>query len=170
MPRKTKLSRKLIERLALAVRKGLQIAQACEKAGIAEGSYYRWLSADEAGVKRNPLIGVLREAIQKAEARFEDESLQRIREAGRGGAVVRTVVRTTRQGDTIEETTYSTPAWQADAFLLERKHPDRYSRLVKTDVTSKGQAVKGYIGFSPEEWDEHQKEQGTESKSEGSKD
>jgi transposase len=41
--------------------------------------------------------------------------------------------------------------WQAAAWKLERRYPQMYGRTI--DVTSKGDKVKAYIGFSPDEWD-----------------
>lgn len=45
--------------------------------------------------------------------------------------------------------------WQAAAWKLERRHPEKYGRTVQNvDVTTKGQALKAFIGFTPDEWQE----------------
>ena len=42
--------------------------------------------------------------------------------------------------------------WQAAAWKLERLYPNEYGRTV-VDHQTKGQAIKGYIGLSPDDWD-----------------
>ena len=43
-------------------------------------------------------------------------------------------------------------SWQAAAWKLERLYPNEYGRTV-VDHQTKGQAIKGYIGLSPDDWD-----------------
>lgn len=45
--------------------------------------------------------------------------------------------------------------WQAAAWKLERRYPEKYGRSVQNiDLTSGGKALKAYVGFSPDEWQE----------------
>ena len=42
--------------------------------------------------------------------------------------------------------------WSANAWLLERKWPEQYGKRDAVDVTSGGQPLKAFIGFTPDEW------------------
>ena len=163
--RQLKLNDNTVKKLVTCIRKGLTVEKTAELSGISESTLNSWKQSAiraEAQLSANlPLTGKDHKflsflvAIKRAEAEFEEDAVQRIREAGRGGAIIRTTVTTRRNGDVVEDTQISRPEWQALAFLLERKYPDRYGRRERRDIdlTSGGKAVKGYIGFSPEEWD-----------------
>lgn len=46
-------------------------------------------------------------------------------------------------------------AWQAAAWKLERRYPKDYGRTVTEHTGSVEHQIKGYVGFTPDEWDEH---------------
>lgn len=92
-------------------------------------------------------------AIEKAAAEWEAEALEAIRQAGIGEDAEETVVTetlggwdgTTRNADgspvlhvvgrTVVVKKRKQKAWQANAWLLERKLPDQYARVTKTELT-----------------------------------
>lgn len=70
------------------------------------------------------------EAILVAEAEYKRAKLKLIAEAGK-----------------------ATNMWSANAWLLERKWPEQYGKRTELDVTSGGQPLKTFIGFTPDQWD-----------------
>jgi transposase len=75
---------------------------AARAAGISEATFYRWLQRGE-----NSKSGIFREfceAVKNAEAEAEAELLSFIIEQARSGT------------------------WQAAAWILERRHPERWAR------------------------------------------
>lgn len=83
----------------------LSVAAAC--AGISRSTLFGWLrhgEAEESGVYRD-----FTDALRQAEAEAEAEMLTRIRTA-------------------------ALDTWQAAAWYLERRHPDRWGRRARLDV------------------------------------
>lgn len=109
----TKLSEKMIEDLEFILRSGCYVETAAAYVGIAKDTYYRWLRRGaaerkhiEAGGKprkREALYAQLSDAIESAVAAAEVNDLALI-------------------------STASKDSWQAAAWKLERRHPDRWGR------------------------------------------
>tara|TARA_Y100000004_G_C8948076_1_gene427222 strand:+ start:759 stop:1190 length:432 start_codon:yes stop_codon:yes gene_type:complete len=96
-----KLDEQLTERLLNAIKLGSYIEHACAYAGINSSTYRRWRSLAEDNLE--PYKSLF-EKIQQAEA----EGI--IRRIGR-------IEKQAQEGN-----------WQADAWLLERKYPDKFGR------------------------------------------
>lgn len=126
---KSKLTTEAQEKICNALRAGNHAKVAAEFGGVAETTFFRWMQEGEAaasGAKRE-----FWEAIKKAEADAEVQRVARIAKAGQDGI------------------------WQADAWWLERKFPERWGRQIQ-DVNHGGAVtvnVKGYGKFTPDEWD-----------------
>ena len=104
--RRLKLTPELIEQVVTAIRLGNYAQTACELVGIGTTTYYRWLEMAEK--PSNPQIyREFRDAIKRAEAEAE----------------VRTVARIMRAADD--------GTWQASAWYLERKHPEKWGKNEK---------------------------------------
>lgn len=94
--------------IAENIRNGQALRVSCALAGISEATFRRYYRA---GAEGDPEWVWLFEEVFKAAAEFEQEAVDAIRTAGTGGT------------------------WQAYAWLLERKYPDRYGRRTQTTVT-----------------------------------
>jgi hypothetical protein len=126
---KNKLTPETQDKICNALRAGNHAKVAAEFGGVSETTFFRWMQEGEAatsGAKRE-----FWEAIKKAEADAEVQRVARIAKAGQDGV------------------------WQADAWWLERKFPERWGRQIQ-DVNHGGTVtvkVKGYGKFTPDEWD-----------------
>jgi transposase len=119
----TKLTPGVQERIVEALRTGSYKTTAAAYAGIDVRSIYHWLERGEADIE----LGIesdyaqFFQAVKKAEADHEINALLLIDNAARTGD----------------------GAWQAAAWTLARKHPDRWGRRQRVD------------GLTPDEFDEH---------------
>lgn len=108
MARPTKLTAALQQRIVAAIRAGCYAEQAAAAAGVHRATFFRWLArGTETG---SGLYFEFLQAVRQAEAEAEEIAVTIIREAALDGA------------------------WQAAAWFLERKFPERWSRRDKVDV------------------------------------
>lgn len=105
MARPSKLTSGVHDIIVEALASGCYRETAAEHAGIHVATFYRWIEQGEADIEhdRKSAHRELCEAIQEAEAKAELEALQAIKKAGG-------------------------KSWQAHAWFLERKKPDRWGR------------------------------------------
>jgi hypothetical protein len=108
--RPSKLNPDCIARLVDALRAGHTREGAAALAGIGRSTFNAWLAAAKEPDADRELLAFL-DAIKNAEADAESELLGVIRAAAE------------RQ-------------WQAAAWILERRHPDRWGKRVKAEVTA----------------------------------
>jgi transposase-like protein len=138
--RPTKLTPDLKERIVGAIRSGAYNETAAAYAGIAESTFYAWLANAQKDREANPEQGTdfteFQEAVEKAQAEAELDKLLIIGKAARGQP-------------TAEGVPGTPGSWQAAAWMLERKHPDRYGRRIvqipdptPDDPKKKGKAAK----------------------------
>jgi len=110
--RKSKLDSERQKKLLSAIRMGNDKKVACAVAGISEATLYRWL---ELAQKKNARAELreFRESLERAEAEAEAIKVGRINQAADNGR------------------------WQAAAWWLERKHPERWGQQtkIKTEVS-----------------------------------
>jgi transposase len=115
--RPRKLTAKRQKAITEAIRLGARRDQAAEAAGIARSTLQNWIARGELD-GRQPHKRFA-EAVRTAEAEFELESLRAIEQAAAGGD------------------------WRAKAWVLERRHPERWGRQTRHEVTGPdGQAVE----------------------------
>jgi transposase len=124
---KLKLTGDLIERITRLIGDGNYIEVACAAVGIGKTTFYRWL---ERGEKAE--TGVYRDfwnAVKKAEAESESKYVGVIRDAANSGT------------------------WQAAAWWLERRYPDRWGKKDQMALTGKdgGALVIEYVN----DWRKH---------------
>lgn len=107
---KRKLSNELRDSLCEALRKGHYRETACALVGIHKDTFYEWIKKSENEERPDyEIYADFADAVKKAEAEAEDKALKVITDA--------------------------TPLnWQAGAWYLERKYPDRYGRRVAVDA------------------------------------
>ena len=103
MARPTKLTLEVQQKICEAIRNGAYIETAAALAGISKDTLYAWLrkGARAQGGK----FRVFSDAVEKAMAEAEQDDLLIIKRAAQEGI------------------------WQAAAWRLERKHPERWGRV-----------------------------------------
>ena len=106
--RPSKLTSERLERLTDALRAGHTRATAAALAGIGESTLYAWLQAANQRDAAPEFVDFL-EAVKKAEFEGEDALVGIIRNAA-------------------EKT------WPAAAWILERRHPDRWAKKIKSEI------------------------------------
>ena len=111
--RKSKLDDARRDKLLKAIRVGNDKKVACALAGISEATLYRWL---ELAQKKNARAELreFRESLERAEAEAEVLKVSRIAQAADNGR------------------------WQAAAWWLERKHPERWGQQTKIKAEVSG--------------------------------
>ncbi len=107
MGRKTKLTPELQQKAVQLIAAGNYVSVACQYLGVSESTWYRWMEEGEkakSGKKRE-----FWESIKKAESAAEMRAVNGIIQAG-------------------------SKNWQAYAWYLERKFPDRWGKRQKIDA------------------------------------
>jgi len=94
------------------------------------------------------------DAVEKARAEDEPRRIARITRAAQGGALVyeRTEERVNEKTGAVTrviEKRFAPPQWTADAWMLERRDPDRWGRKVRFESPEPG-AAGGGSGKPPE--------------------
>jgi hypothetical protein len=104
MGRPTKLTPELQDRMVQIIRAGNYQVVACRYVGLAERTFYYWLSRGRRGWKIDEPYVQFLQAIEEAQAAAEIESVARIRAAARKGDL------------------------DSDKFFLTHAYPDRWGR------------------------------------------
>lgn len=124
--RTTKLTPQLQRELCQIIGAGNYIETACGYVGIDVTTFCMWLQRGEGTHPTRPktkLHAEFVEAIRKAEAQAEAVRVARIAKAGQDGT------------------------WQADAWYLERRYPERWGRKVQ-DVRHSGNIDTAAIDYN----------------------
>jgi len=128
----TKLTPVLSKDIVKLIAVGNYISTACQANGISSQTYDNWLKWGGEG--REPYLAFF-VAIKKAEADAEARRVERVEQAGIGGALIRKkTITNQKDGTVIEDEQYAQPQWLADMTHLERRHPDRWGRKDRTRV------------------------------------
>jgi transposase len=130
-----KLTKSSHARLVAACREGNFRDQAASLAGVSRPTFNRWLRdgrrESEAEMPyAQAKYRKLYEDVTQAESEFEQETLARIRKTG--------------------ENTRSPHAWTANAWILERKFPERYGRTDRLQVQSDRPLIEINVVSDPE--------------------
>jgi hypothetical protein len=144
MPRPSKLTPALQAAIVQAVSQGVPFTQAAWVAGIADATALEWLQRGEGSHPTRPStarFAAFAEAMKKAEAQDEARRVERINQAAQGGTITHEKTITKANGDVIREVSRAMPQWQADAWHLERKYPERWGRKDHLDLTVNIQAL-----------------------------
>ena len=144
MARPSKLTPELAEKLCGHIASGLTDETACDRVGIGTTTFYRWLAAAEKPRAKKE-FREFRDTVKNARAEFEAVHLEAI---GRAGLEpIKTVQRHGHRDSTgkletqwVTETS-SPPQWQASAWLLERRFPERYGLHIKARIDEQVQAA-----------------------------
>lgn len=108
--RHTVLNKKMIDRIAGKIKQGNYACVACQYVGISTRVYYKWIEKANEDIEngKKSIYVQFFHAIKEAEAIAEDRNVQLIQKAS------------------VEE-----GSWQASAWYLERKHPERWANKQK---------------------------------------
>ena len=114
MPRKTKLTKELIEKAADIIARGNYYKVAIDILGIDDKTWYNWLRQGEIDANKgiNSLNFQFFQSIKKAEADAIDRNLSIIQKAAMEGN------------------------WQASAWYLERKYPEQWGKRDNVNLTT----------------------------------
>ena len=117
MGRNTKLNAEVQSQIVAALRAGNYQEVAAAYAGISEATFYAWL---ERGRKEpQSIYSEFLEAVERAKAAAEVRDIALIDKAAQDGS------------------------WQAAAWKLERKYPNRWGRVSRTEISGpEGSAVQ----------------------------
>lgn len=162
MARLSKLDASTQQVICAAIARGLGYEPAARMAGIGYSTLRSWVNRAEAELERlkkpktrpkqsEQIYLEFLEALQRAEAEGENTNADIVGEAARGGQIVtktekyqkRVFDKKSQSFVVIEETETTkvetaAPDWRAAAFILERRHPDRWGRQVKTELSGPG--------------------------------
>ena len=125
--RPTKLTAEVQEQIVTAVQNGAYLETAAAYAGVSKQALFKWLKRgreQKRGLYRNFV-----DAVEKAMADAELRDLALISRAAAGVPIKKTKTIKRANGTietTVEESTQV--SWQAAAWRLERRFPDRYGR------------------------------------------
>jgi hypothetical protein len=111
MPRRSKLTKELIDEASKWIKLGNYTNTVCRYLGIHESTWYKWMQEGEkarSGIKREFF-----EAIKRAESEAEIRNVQMIQTAAKEN-------------------------WQAAAWYLERKFPDRWGKKDRMSLDHNG--------------------------------
>jgi transposase len=118
MGRRTKLTPEVHNLIVEAIRVGNYVETSAQAAGITKQTLYRWLEQAEDD-NADQIYRDFRDALESARAEAEKMDLEIITRAAHDGS------------------------WQAAAWKLERKHPNRWGRVTRTEISGpEGQALK----------------------------
>ena len=108
---------------------------ACAQLGRSVSTIEEWLERGRNEDTRaaqtrgsHPVFADFAVAVEKAQAEAESIRVARIQQAGQGGAVLKVRRYLNQAGEPVEEEERARPQWQADAWFLERKHPEHWGR------------------------------------------
>lgn len=104
--RKTKLNPEMIKAIVKHIEAGVTVVGICGLVGIAETNYYKWFEYAEDS-KKDDIFRQFRQSVKKAEGKFEAGLVKKIEQD---------------------------PAWQSNAWLLERRFPKRWGKTDRMQI------------------------------------
>lgn len=141
MGRRTKLTSDVQEGICKAIRGGLTYEQAATFNGITATTFYAWKARGEK--QKSGQYAKFLEAVKRANVEARVIHLQRIAKASQGGAEVEEISVSEKteldpatnqhvvvSRETRKTTKKALPQWQASAWILERRFPSEYGKLI----------------------------------------
>jgi len=125
------LTREIADALVEEVRKVGHLEPAADVVGVPAPTAREWFRRGNGELPGRAAIepfASFAARIKKARAEALRERLERIADAGKGGAVVERIVRPRKDGSEEVVERYAPPQWTADAWTAERLDPERFGR------------------------------------------
>jgi hypothetical protein len=153
--RPTRLTQEVQDEIVGYVREGNFLNVAAQLAGYPAATVREWLYRGRGTDRDRPdsePYASFAAAIEKAQAEAERERIARISQAASGRRATRnkTVTKTYRdaQGNDVTETTVEVVEttsydWTADAWILERSHPERWGRQRMAEMEAMKTLIEG---------------------------
>ena len=116
MARPTRLTKKIREDICRGIRNGLSYDRAAQLAGIHPRTFYLWKRKGREG--KAPIYVQFVQELKKAEVEGEAAALNEIIKAAKDGT------------------------WQAAAWLLERRFPQRWSRVQTVNISWQAEVIE----------------------------
>jgi hypothetical protein len=135
--RRSKLTPEVQEKIVQALAAGNYFEVACRYVGIDPRTGLEWLQrgrGEHPHREQTALYAQFAHAVMHAQAMDEVQTIARITQAGRGGALLRVRTVQRRDGSTVTTKTYSAPDPRADIWRMERKFPERWAPRVRIAV------------------------------------
>jgi hypothetical protein len=133
------LTTDLINEIAEEISRGAWLEVVCKSLGVRSDLLYEWLqigSGRHPTKEPTPLTQALYHKIQAAEAIKEMNATQTLLSIAEGSIVANEKTITKKNGDVVVEKTYNRPNGYAIQFFLERRYPQRWSRIQYIDTTA----------------------------------
>ena len=157
MPRPTKLTPALQRAMVTAVTAGVPLPSAAALAGVDYSTVKDWLQrgfGTRRGRASSALYVSFASSIVRAQAEDEARRVARLEQAGRGGAVIWRKTTTYPDGRVVTEERVAPPAWQADAWYLERARWQTWGKKDRQDlhlhIHEAAKKVAEKLGLTPE--------------------
>lgn len=147
------------ERMAAIVAKvalGVPQEVAARACGVHPATMYRWKAQGERS--RSGPFYEFYESLGRAEAAFEADAVAGIQAVAEGGQLLRRSVTRHKDGSETEDCSYTRKEWTAYAWLLERRHRDRWGRTDRVDLRVLSEQVAADESLTPAEREELQRE------------
>lgn len=140
---KPKISQEIIDKICNTLRAGSYLETAAAMAGVGKTSLFKWLKKGNA--QPNSIYGQLLNSVERAQAESEVRDLLNIDASAMGR---KAEYERDKQGNLVYDgegnpiiIKYGAkPSWQASAWRLERKHPKRWGRLDRTELSNNPEA------------------------------
>jgi transposase len=129
MASRTKLTPEITDKLCRAIRMGITNEDAASMANIGRSTFYRWKQRGKAA--KSGAYRDFWDHIKRAEVECKAILLKRVHDAASGNQEIVETREVVRDGGVVEVITTTKrlpPAWQAAAWILERKFPDEFGR------------------------------------------
>jgi hypothetical protein len=129
------LTEELCEKFCELIRQGAYIEIAAIALGIDPQNVYHWLALGNEVLNPDPLYQAFYRAVKSAEAEKEIRALNSLIVMGEGGSVATEKIMTDPDGTVVRDVTYRPAQWQALAWFLERKYPQRYGKITRIEAS-----------------------------------
>lgn len=146
--RGTNLTPALQRVIVKAISSGVPRRFVADLTGVPERTLRHWIQSGRE--KKSDVFIAFFAAIKKAEAKAVESRIKRIEAAGKGGLIERTTTTERRLDGSIVQKVVEKECpgqWTADAWMLERCHPDEFALQRKKDIEEAvAKALKEALG------------------------
>jgi hypothetical protein len=135
----------------------MSLNQAAALVGLDPTTQRQWIERGEGRHPTRPPMAryvAFVAAIARAKALDEARRILRLEQAGQGGTVVHERTTQFADGRQVTERSFTPPDWRADAFILERRYPERWRPRAQADLRLQieqiAQEIAEEVGIDPQ--------------------